>query len=125
MGCRPNLQSAANLWSMAAPRAGDREPWVLAAAHDAMPGVERAMFAAARRLKPAGVPLPEAVAAVAIVIADDLIIEEIAREQAIQAEAERRRAGTPTSTGHELLGRHLGVSRQTIRKRLRLPGRRT
>jgi len=82
------------------------------------------MIAAARRLKPADVPLPEAVAAVAIVIADDLIVDEIAREQAIQAEAERRHTGTPASTAHELLGRHVGVSRQTIRKRLRLPGRR-
>ena len=110
---------------MAAPRAGDREAWVLAAANDAMPGIERAVFAAARRLKPADIPLPEAVAAVAIVITDDLIIDQIAREQAIQAEAERRHAGTPASTAHELLGTHVGVSRQTISKRLRLPGRRT
>ena len=109
---------------MAAPRAGDREAWVLAAAHDALPGIQRALIAAARRRKPTDVPLSEAVAAIAIVLADDLIVDEIAREQAIQAEAERRHQGTPASTAHELLGQHLGVSRQTVRKRLRLPGRR-
>lgn len=107
---------------MAAPRAGQPAPWVDAVANAALPAIRQALRDAVTvaDLPPDVLP-SEAVAAASIALADGVLADQLAREQAVIAEVLRRKMSEDApSSAHERLGGYLGVSRQTVEKRLRL-----
>lgn len=107
---------------MAAPRARDQQPWVDNVAHAALPAIRQALAEAVNDADlPADILPVEAAAAAAIALADGILADHVAREQAVAAEIARGTVtGGSPSAAHEHLGDQLGLSRQAVEKRLRM-----